>query len=61
MNNSITQDNQNDNQISKSIRKFFIRFHLSSALKAANAYKKKSISVTLIFQYLGPISRKSTS
>lgn len=52
MNNSITQDNQNDNQISKSIRKFFIRFHLSSALKAANAYKKKGISVTLIFQYL---------
>ena len=52
MNNSITQDNQNDNQISKSIRKFFIRFHLSSTLKAANAYKKKGISVTLIFQYL---------
>lgn len=52
MNNSITQDNQNDNQISKSIRRFFTRFHLSSTLKAANAYKKKGISVTLIFQYL---------
>ena len=38
MNKSITQDNLNDNQISKSIRKFFTRFHLSSALKAANAY-----------------------
>jgi len=52
MNKSITQDNLNDNKISKSIRKFFIRFHLSSALKAANAYKKKGTSATLIFQYL---------
>ena len=49
---SITQDNQNDNQISKTIRRFFTRFHLSSALKAANAYKKKGTSATLIFQYL---------
>lgn len=49
---SITQDNQNDKQISKSIRSFFSRFHLYSALKAANAYKKKGISPTLIFQYL---------
>ena len=39
MNKSITQDNQNDNHISKSIRNFFARFRLSSALKAANAYK----------------------
>lgn len=52
MNKSITQDNQNDNQVSKSIRRFFTRFHLSSALKAANAYKKKGTSATLIFQYL---------
>ena len=52
MNKSITQDNLNDKQISKSIRKFFTRFHLSSALKAANAYKKKGTSATLIFQYL---------
>ena len=52
MNKSITQDNLNDNQISKSIRRFFTRFHLSSALKAANAYKKKGTSATLIFQYL---------
>lgn len=44
MNKSITQDNQNDKQISKSIRRFFKRFHLSSALKAANAYKKKGTS-----------------
>jgi hypothetical protein len=33
MNKSITQDNLNDNKISKSIRKFFTRFHLSSAQK----------------------------
>jgi hypothetical protein len=52
MKKSITQDNQNDNQISKSIRRFFIRFHISSALKAANAYKKKGYTVTEIFQYL---------
>lgn len=52
MNKSITQDNQNDKQISKSIRSFFIRFHLSSALKAANAYKKKGTPASEIFQYL---------
>lgn len=52
MNNSITQDNQNDKQISKSIRSFFTRFHLSSALKAANAYKKKGTPAAEIFQYL---------
>lgn len=52
MTKSITQDNQNDNQISASIRKFFKRFHLSSALKAANAYKVKGFPVIEIYQYL---------
>ena len=52
MNKSITQDNQNDNQISKSIRNFFTRFHISAALRDANAYKKKGIPVMEIFQYL---------
>ena len=52
MNKSITQDNQNDNHISKSIRNFFTRFRLSSALKAANAYKKKGFPASVIFQYL---------
>lgn len=52
MNKSITQATQNDKQISKSIKRFFIRFHISSALKASNAYKKKGPSVTEIFQYL---------
>ena len=52
MNKSITQDNQNNKLISISIRKFFTRFHISSALKAANAYKKKGIPVMEIFQYL---------
>ena len=52
MNKSIPQDNQNDKQISKSIRRFFTRFRLSSALKSVNAYKKKGIPVTEIFQYL---------
>ena len=36
MNKSITQATQNDEQISKSIKRFFTRFHISSALKAAN-------------------------
>lgn len=61
MNKSITQDNQNDNQISKSIRRFFTRFHLSSALKAANAYKKKSTSATRTFQYLFLLSFSNRS
>ena len=52
MNTSITQNNQNDKQISKSIRKFFTRFRLSSVLKAANAYKKKGTPAAEIFQYL---------
>ena len=52
MNKIITQNNQNDKQISTSIRNFFTRFHVSSALKAANAYKKKGVPVMEIFQYL---------
>ena len=52
MNKSITQANQNDKQISKSIKRFFTRFHISSALKASNAYKKKGIPVVEVFQYL---------
>ena len=52
MNKSITQANQNDKQISKSIKRFFIRFHISSVLKASNAYKKKGIPVIEVFQYL---------
>ena len=52
MNNSITQDNQNDNQISKTIKRFFSRFHVTSALKASGAYHKKGTPVTQIFQYL---------
>ena len=52
MNKSITQATQNDKQISNSIKKFFTRFHVSSALKASNAYKKKGVPVMEIFQYL---------
>ena len=32
--------------------RFFTRFHISSALKAANAYKRKGTPVTEIFQYM---------
>ena len=52
MNKSITQDAQNDKQISKTIRRFFVRFHVSFALKSANACKRKGFSVVEIFQYL---------
>ena len=52
MNKSITQNTQDDKQISASIKRFFSRFHISSALKAANAYKKKGIPVIEVFQYL---------
>lgn len=52
MDKSITQDAQNENQISKTIQRFLSRFHVSSALKSANAYKKKGIPVVEIFQYL---------
>ena len=52
MNKSITQDNQNDKQISESIKRFFTRFHISSVLKASNAYKQKGTPVIEIFQYL---------
>ena len=52
MNKSIPQVNQNDKQISKSIKRFFTRFHISSALKASNAYKKKGIPIVEVFQYL---------
>lgn len=49
---SITQITENDKQISASIKRFFTKFHISSALKASNAYKKKGIPVIEIFQYL---------
>lgn len=49
MNKSITQDNPNDNHISKTIRRFFTRFHISSALKLSNTYKKKGIPVIEVF------------
>ena len=52
MNKSITQATLNDKQISKSIKRFFTRFHISSALKAANAYKRKGTPATEIFQYM---------
>ena len=52
MTKSIPQDHQNDKQISAKMRKFFTKFHVASALKAANAYKQKGVSVSQVFQYL---------
>jgi len=52
MNKSITQDIQNEKQVSESIKRFFQRFHISSALKQSNAYKKKGIPVIEVFQYI---------
>lgn len=48
----ITQDIHNDNKTSVSILAFFKKYHVSSALKSANAYKTKGFAVTDIFQYL---------
>ena len=52
MNKSIPQVTQDDKQVSKSIKRFFTRFHISSALRASNAYKKRGIPVIEVFQYL---------
>lgn len=45
MNKSITQDIQNEKQVSESIKRFFHRFHVYSALKQSYAYKRKGIPV----------------
>ena len=42
MNNSITQADQNDSQISKTIKRIFTRFHVTSALKASGVYHIES-------------------
>lgn len=39
-----TQADQNDKQIANFIKRFFARFHIFSALKSSNAYKKKRIN-----------------
>lgn len=52
MTKSITQDIQNDNQISASIDRFFKRFRVASILKSTNAYKTKGFSAVGIYQYL---------
>lgn len=49
---SITQDYQNDKMVSSSIKSFFKKYRISSALKESNAYKSKGIAVIAIFQYL---------
>lgn len=49
---SITQDNQNDKVLTERFHIFFKRYHISSALKSSNAYKKRGVSVSAIFQYL---------
>ena len=52
MTQSITQDIQNDKVLTEKIQSFFKRFHVTSALKAANAYKKKGFPVASVLQYL---------
>lgn len=46
--NIITQMNQNDKQISKSIKRFFSRFHISSALEG----KTTALSQQAVFKLL---------
>lgn len=48
----ISQDNQNRNLLSTSAHTFLKRFHVASALKAANAHKHRGIPVFQVFQYL---------
>ena len=43
MDNSITQANQNDKQISKSIKRFFMRFHISPSLPLLQNNKIKKL------------------
>lgn len=52
MTQSITQDNQIDKALTEKIQFFFKRFRITSALKAANAYKRKGFPVASVFQYL---------
>jgi hypothetical protein len=52
MNTSITQTSQDDKQNSSTVQRFFKRFHIASALKAANAYKEKGFPAVQIFKYL---------
>lgn len=49
---SISQANQYDELIIKSIKVFFVPFRIYSILKAANAYKEKDIPVVEVFKYL---------
>jgi len=48
----ITQEYENDKAVTAKVRNFFLKFHVGSALKAANAYKKKGFAVTQVFRYL---------
>ncbi|WHE06799.1 transposase [Thermoanaerobacterium thermosaccharolyticum] len=50
--NSITQNNQIDNKVSTSIKSFFKKYRISTALRLSNAYKNKGIPVISIFEYL---------
>lgn len=52
MNKSITQTASDDKQISETIQNFFAKYRVGSALKTANAYKKKGTPVVRVFQYL---------
>lgn len=52
MGKNITQDDLNTKGAFDAAATFFKRFHIGSALKAANAYKSKGTPVTEIFQYL---------
>ena len=54
MNKSITQDNQNDKQISTSIRKFFTRFHVSSVI--IPGFQRILVAVQRTLTVLQPIS-----
>ncbi len=48
----ITQNYEDDKNVSYSIMNFFKKYKVSSILKASNAYKAKGVPVITLFQYL---------
>lgn len=58
MNISITQANQNDKQISKSIKRFFTRFHIS---RLCHFIKSKSSKNIVFINVFGRLIQNNTT
>ena len=51
--NSITQNHQDEELLSKKMQVFFRRYQVSRILRAANAYKLRGVPVLSIFLLVG--------